>query len=429
MLSLPDAEPTLRRRAELLAEERRQLLAIPAELYTAHAELLSRAYAAWLAAKEANDFSLLAGPLKEVIADAVRFAGLRHPELPVYDAALSEYEQGLTADTLTPFFDLMKRELTPLILELGSRPAPEDGFLRGYPAWQQRRFAEGLTDLLGLDRSRCALAETEHPFTAFTSRSQVRLTTHYHESDLSRSMFSVLHEGGHSLYRLNLPEALTATAAAQPASAAVDESQSRFYENIIGRSLPFCRAVLPLMRSCFPELPRSVTPEALYRAVNAVRPGPIRLTADELTYPMHILLRYELERALLEGSLTVADLPGEWNRLCHEYLGVTVTEDRLGVLQDMHWPGGLIGYFPGYALGSAYGPQLLARMEADTPDLWASVERGDLSPATDWLRRCIHCQGRLLPASELLTRAFGGPFRPQVCVDYLKKKYTALYEL
>ena len=209
----------------------------------------------------------------------------------------------------------------------------------------------------------------------------------------------------------------------------MDESQSRFMENIIGRSLPFCEAVLPLLRDCFPQWPADVTPQQLCLAVNTVRPSLLRLTADELTYPIHIMIRCELEQALFEGSLQVRELPGEWDRLYGEYLGVKVPDDRSGVLQDMHWAGGYIGYFPGYALGSAYGPQLLRRMEIDRPCLWQHVSRGDLSDVTGWLERHIHRYGSLMPPQLLLEQAFGGAFDPESYTDYLTEKYTRLYQL
>ena len=206
------------------------------------------------------------------------------------------------------------------------------------------------------------------------------------------------------------------------------ESQSRFYENLIGRSLPFCRAVLPVMQACFPEQMRGISPEELYRGVNVAQPSLIRTEADELTYPLHIMVRYELEKRLIAGDMRVAELPGAWNEMYRDYLGVEVPDDRRGVLQDTHWSGGAFGYFPSYALGSAYGAQMLARMEQEM-DVWGPVERGDLSQVTQWLRERIHRHGRMLTPAQALENACGAPFDPQCYVNYLTGKYSALYGL
>ena len=206
------------------------------------------------------------------------------------------------------------------------------------------------------------------------------------------------------------------------------ESQSRFYENLIGRSLPFCKAALPVMQELFPEQLKGVTPGMLYAAVNKAQPSLIRTESDELTYPMHIMIRYEIEKLMMNGNVKVDELPGLWNRMYKEYLGVDVPDDRRGVLQDTHWSGGMFGYFPSYALGSAYGVQMLANLEKDV-DVWAAAEKGDLSPITAWLGEHLHRYGKLLTPDRLLMNAMGEPFDPTRYTDYLTRKFTGLYGL
>ena len=300
-------------------------------------------------------------------------------------------------------------------------------FLR-FPIADQRVFSDRLMQMMGIDRSRCGIAETEHPFTTNFNKWDVRITTNYCETDVADSMYSVIHEGGHALYELDTADDIQFTNLASGASMGLHESQSRFYENIIGRSLPFCRALLPVMQEVFPAQMKGVTAEALYAAVNKSRPSLIRTHADELTYGQHIAIRYEMEKLMIGGDAKVEELPALWNQMYKEYLGVTVPNNREGILQDVHWSGGMIGYFPSYALGSAYGVQMLAAMEKDF-DPWADVEKADLSHITAWLGEKIHCHGKLLTPPQLLHNAIGQDFDPACYVNYLKRKFSALYNL
>lgn len=431
VLALGDAADNVsRRRAEVLKEERDEMTRIPADEYAAYSRLISESGAVWREAKIRSDYASFCPYLDRIVETNRRFAARKDAAKPAYAVMLDSYEKGMTTDTLDVFFSRLREELTPVILAVKDAPVPDDHFLhRGYPVWQQRIFSDRLMEMMGIDRERCCIGETEHPFTGGSSRSCVRITTHYHEEDVSSSMYSVLHEGGHALYELGTAPELEGTVLGAGASTSIHESQSRFYENLIGRSLPFCRAVLPVMRACFPGKLDDVSPEQLWRAVNKSQPSLIRTEADELTYSMHVMIRYELERALMDGAVSTADLPGEWNAMYRKYLGVDVPDDRRGVLQDCHWPTGLIGYFPGYALGSAYGPQMLSQMEQAKPDLWQHVERGDFSPVTEWLGEKVHRFGRLLQPNDIVRSACGGEFNAQWYVDYLKTKYSELYRL
>lgn len=413
------------RQAEVLKEEYDELTRIPVAEYMAYETLVASADAVWHDAKEKSDFPMFAPYLEQLVAYNRRFAAYKDDRKPAYDVLLDGFEKGASTAALDPFFDLLRRELTPVIHEVAGRPEPRTDFLHArYPVEQQRAFSDRLMAVLGIDRTYCAIAETEHPFTDGFNKHDVRITTHYDEYDVASSMYSVIHEGGHALYELGSGDELEGTCLAGGSTMGIHESQSRFYENLIGRSRPFCQALLPVMRELFPRQLAGVTAEELYRAVNLARPSLIRTEADELTYSMHVMVRYELEKRLLAGELPVRDLPGEWNRMYKQYLGVDVPDDRRGVLQDSHWSGGAFGYFPSYALGSAYGVQMLRAMERDI-DVWGPVSQGDLTHVTAWLREHIHRHGKLLPPAQLLEQSCRAPFDPHFYVDYLKNKYEA----
>ena len=241
-------------------------------------------------------------------------------------------------------------------------------------------------------------------------------------------MFSVIHEGGHALYELGADDCYNYTALSGGVSMGIHESQSRFYENIIGRSEAFVRAIFPKAKELFPEQLAGVDAAMFYRAINKAEPGLIRTAADELTYALHVMVRYEIEKQLIGGTLAIADVPAEWNRLYKEYLGVDVPSDKEGCLQDSHWSGGMLGYFPSYALGSAYGPQMLQVMEEDLGDIWEDVAKGDLNKVTTWLREKIHRHASFVKPGVLFERVCG-KFDAKYYTDYLTEKYSRLYNL
>ena len=421
--------PAQARRAELLREDYDDLTRIPMAEYVAYQTLATEADAVWHEAKEKSDFPMFAPYLEKLMDFQRRFASYKNSSKPAYDVMLNNYEKGASMATLDPFFAMLREKLTPLIREIGQRPAPRTDFLhRVYPIEQQRAFSLHLMDMLGIDRSCCAIAETEHPFTNGFNKWDVRITTHYHERDVASSMFSVIHEGGHALYELGTGDEMQFTCLGEGSTMGIHESQSRFYENLIGRSLPFCRALYPVMRETFPEQMSDVSAEELYAAVNKAEPSLIRTEADELTYATHVMIRYEMEKLMMSGEAKVSELPGLWNSMYKDYLGVDVPCDREGILQDSHWSGGSFGYFPSYALGSAYGVQMLRTMEKDV-DVWSHVEKGDLAPVTAWLREKIHRHGRMLTPAQLLENALGAPFDPTCYTDYLTEKFTKLYRL
>ena len=423
-LSLKD-----RRRAELLKEQRDDLTLVPAGEYMAYQQLMAEAMQVWHDAKLASDYAAYAPYLDRIVAYNRRFAARKDAKRPAYDVLLDGYEKGLSHETLDPFFKLLRDELTPVILEVARRPRPDTAFLnQSYPIHLQKKFTDRVMQIMGISRDDCAVGETEHPFTEGFNKHDVRITTHYHEDSVLSNLYSVVHEGGHALYELGVADELQGTVLSGGSSMSIHESQSRFYENIIGRSRAFCEVLLPEMRALFPDQMAGVDAEKLYRAANLAEPSLIRTEADELTYAMHVMIRYELEKAMIGGDLKTEDIPGEWNRMYKEYLGVAVPDDRRGCLQDSHWSFGAIGYFPSYALGSAYGAQMLPQMQKDL-DVWGAVRGGDLKPITAWLGEKIHRHGQLLTPGELVENACGGPFDPSFYVNYLKDKYGALYAL
>ncbi len=416
------------RQAEELGRSVRQLTRIPAEEYMACAQLANQAGDVWKRAKEQSDFQLFRPYLEKLVDYNRRFAGYYDPAKAPYDALLNEYERGVDTAYLDSFFSALREKLVPLIRAVGEKPQPDVSFLhRHYPVEQQRKFSDYLMQVLDLDRAHCGIGETEHPFTLNFNSKDVRITTHYYENDLASSMYSVIHEGGHARYELDVDPQVEYTVLAGGVSMGVHESQSRFYENIIGRSRPFIEAIYPKVKAFFPEQLGDVTADMFWRAVNKAEPSLIRTEADELTYSLHVMVRYEIEKALIGGTLEVKDVPETWNRLYKEYLGVDVPDDAHGCLQDSHWSGGSFGYFPSYALGSAYGAQMLANMEKDM-DVWGPVARGDISHITAWLTEKVHKYGCLLTPAQVVQNACG-TFDPAYYTDYLTRKYTELYGL
>ena len=423
-----ELDPVTAREVTVLRRDYSKTARIPADEYMEYAMLTNEASDVWHRAKENNDFESFRPVLEKLVAFNRKFAGYYDPDKAPYDALLNEYERGVDMAYLDKFFAAVREKLVPLIHAIGEKEQLDDSVLhRHYPAEAQRKFSDYLMEVLQLDRAHCAIGETEHPFTLNFTSQDVRITTHYKEDDVSSSMYSVIHEGGHARYELNVDPALDYTCLAGGVSMGVHESQSRFYENIIGRSLPFVQAIFPKMQEFFPEQLSGVTAEEFYRAVNKAQPSLIRTEADELTYCLHVMVRYEIEKRLIGGTLAVKDVPAEWNRLYKEYLGIDVPDDTRGCLQDSHWSGGSFGYFPSYALGSAYGAQMLRNMEQEM-DVWGPVSKGDLSGVTGWLREHIHKYGGMMEPADIVKNACGD-FDPTVYTDYLMKKYSGLYGL
>lgn len=417
-----------RREVEELRRSCDQLTRIPADEYMAYSELTNRASDVWHKAKEQNDFASFCPVLQELVDYNRKFAGYYDATKKPYDALLNEYERGVDMEMLDNFFATLRQTIVPLLQKIEQKPQIDDSFLHNYyPVDKQKVFADYIMEVMGLDRGHCGLGETEHPFTLEFNNKDVRITTNYDTHNVASSMFSVLHEGGHATYELGIRDDLQYTCLAGGVSMGVHESQSRFFENLIGRSRPFVEAIYPKVQEFFPEQLGGISAEQFYRAINKAEPSLIRTESDELTYCLHIMVRYEIEKQLIGGTLEAKDVPAEWAKLYKEYLGIDVPTDREGCLQDSHWSGGSFGYFPSYALGNAYGAQMLHNME-QTVDVAGDSAKGDLSHIAGWLREKIHQYGGLMVPADVVKNACG-EFDPHYYTDYLTRKYTELYQL
>ena len=422
-------DPVTARKVSELWRDYEQTHRIPQEEFVAYQQLVSKADAVWHEAKERSDYALFEPYLQRIFDSCRRLAGCRQPEKDPYDAQLDQFERGLTRDTCDRFFAALRRDLVLLIEQVQAHADRVDDapLHRDFPVAIQREFTDFVMGVMDIDRDHCIVGETEHPFTINFSRDDVRITTHYHADMVASSLFSVIHEGGHALYELHTGRELARSNLGTGVSMGIHESQSRFYENIIGRSRAFCSIIYPWLKEHFAPRLDHVTEDDFYRMINKSEPSLIRTEADELTYCLHIMVRYELEKRMFDGSLTAHDLPAEWNRLYKEYLGIDVPDDRQGVLQDSHWANGNIGYFPSYAIGSAYGAQYLQEMSKEL-DVDAVVRSGDLTPINNWLEDRIWKHGCMKDPVALF-ESVCGKFDPACYVAYLEKKFTEVYGL
>ena len=403
----------------------RKLAAVPPEEYQAFNDLATQAQIVWEKARADNDFDLIR-PYYEKLFDYQRrlcdwYGYEKHP----YDALLDDYEKGASVEMLDGFFSALREKIVPLVKEINANGAKPREILGLFDIDKQKALLPWLTDFVGYDRARGKAGEVEHPFCTTINRHDVRITTKYHNDNLLSALFSTIHESGHAIYEQNMSEDLDRYGLADAASMGLHESQSRLYENILCRSRGFSVQLLPKLRELFDYF-SDWDEDALYRAINIARPSLIRIEADELTYSLHIMVRYELEKALMAGEIKVADLPGLWDDKYEELLGLRPDNNAVGVLQDVHWSGGSVGYFPSYAVGTAYGAQFINAMKKSV-DVDRCIENGDLSPVTGWLKENIHRHGAVLTPDDLLKQATGEPFNPGYYADYLSKKFTALY--
>ncbi len=418
-----------RRMVYLLLKDIRFMQKIPMDEYVGYEKFAVECQDVWHKAKENSDFASYAPYLEKMVEYRIRFAHYANPDMDPYDFWLNEYEPGLSKQKCEAFFDQLRERLVPLIQRCAEKPQVSDAILKGhFTDAQQEALAYWLMDVIGLDREHVGLSTTEHPFTtSLGSHLDERITTHYYPEDLSYSMFSVIHEGGHALYDTGSDDDLAYTVLDGGVSMGIHESQSRFCENILARSRAFIRFLFPKLCEFFPGQFDRFTWEDVYKAVNRVQPSLIRTEADEVTYSLHVMIRYELEKQLMAGTLAVHDLPQAWNRLYQEYLGVTVPDDRRGVLQDSHWSFGAIGYFPSYALGSAYGAQFLRKMK-ESVDVDEALTRGDFAPMNAWNKEHIWKYGSSKSPKDILNIALDGKdFDPDVYLDYLEEKVKDVY--
>lgn len=402
------------------ARERR----VPAALVDALARARSEGFATWIDAKRESDFARFAPKLEKLLELSLKRAEAIDPRRHPYEVALEEYDPGMTVESLRRMFARLRDGLTPLLDAIAARPQLP-ALTGDFDPKAQETLHRDVAEALGYDLGGGRLDLAEHPFTSGHGRGDVRITTKIDRNDLLSGLGGTIHETGHALYEQGRPHQWDGTTVSRAASYGLHESQSRFWENYIGRSRPFCRWLATRIAKWIGE--EAADAELLYRASNRVAPGLIRVKADEVTYNLHIIIRFELELALYERTLKVADLPEAWNARYADYLGVTPPDAAQGVLQDVHWSGGSFGYFPSYTLGNLYAASLGAAMQEAVPTLWQRVEAGDFAPALAFLRERIHAKGHLEEAPSIVHSAVGERDHVEDLLSYLWARHGALY--
>lgn len=428
--------PRRRRQVELARRAVRKARRIPADLARELALAESRGLETWREARRRRDWAAFAPSLEHMLRLKRRVARLAvaagdtppGSRTPLYDALLDDFEPGMTCARLDALLGALRDATRPLLARVRAARARVDTspFTGRFEVEAQRAFAREVVQAMGLDLGRARLDLSTHPFCTGLSPGDVRMTGRFSPTDLRGGLFGVIHEAGHGLYEQGLDPARAREPAGGAASTALHESQSRLWENLVARGRPFWAHWLPRLKRHHPQL-RRVTLDGIWRAANAVQPTFIRVEADELTYNLHILLRYEIERDLVEGRQDVAGLPRRWNEGLRELLGIVPRHDGEGVLQDIHWAMGLVGYFPTYSLGNLYAAQFLQAARRDLRGLDARIARGQLAPLREWLRTEIHRHDQFLTAEQLVRRVTGRPLGVDACVEHLQRRVAEVY--
>ncbi len=403
---------------------------LPESFVVTFARTTTEAQCAWEKAKKENNFPLFAPYLEKIVELNREKAEIYGYEDTPYDALLDLFEPDARSRQLDKLFAELKIEIKSLFEAIQQSEQIDDSFLyRYYDKQKQMLFCTHLAKNLQFDLEQGRIDTSVHPFTMGIAPEDVRITTRINEEDITMSVFSTVHEVGHALYEQGLNREHFGLPIAEPCSLGIHESQSRLWENNIARSKAFWEFYFPILHSYFPEVLNDITPEQMYRAVNKVIPNLIRISSDELTYHFHIILRYELERALIEGELKVKELPEAWNAKVKEYLGLDVPSDSQGVLQDIHWSHGTIGYFPTYSLGSFYAAQFLHYASLELGDLDDYIREGNFAPIHQWLKENVYRYGALYTPEELCVKICGEPLNVRYFLQYISKKLSDVYQL
>ena len=424
-----DLDGDTRRAAYLYYKDAMSTLCIPKDEYVKAQELFSKSYDAWLEAKTKNDYSIFEPYLKQVIEVRRKQYSYRNSDMDLYDQMLDDYEPGMNREKYDAFFEALKTRLVPLIEKVCNAEPVEDSFLYlDYDIEEQKRFSSELLEYLHFDADWGYQNETEHPFTNWVCENDCRTTTKYLKNNVASAILSTVHEVGHATYEHDCDDRYDGMILSEGISSGMHESQSRLCENHLGRTEGFWRANWPKLRKHFPSQLSGISFEEFMHAFNKVKCSPVRTEADELTYPLHILIRYEMEKDLFSGKTEVKDLEKIWNEKYKEYLGVDVKDAKEGILQDMHWPYAYFGYFPTYALGSAFAAQIAHTMEQEI-DVQTLLAESKYTEVTAWLKEHVQKDGAMYSSLETVKRATGEDFTPEYYTDYLKKKYSAVYNL
>lgn len=416
---------------KLIRKEYEDLALIPTEEYVDYTMLQSRAVVIWTKAKKTDSYEAFLPTLKELIAYKKKFAGYKQKDgMSIYDTMLNDFEEGFTTKELDKFFAQLKDTIVPLLKRVVEKNDSIDTefISRTYPADKQEALSRFFAAYIGFDFNRGVLAQSEHPFTSGFHNHDVRITDHFYENKLDSAIFSALHEGGHGIYEQDIPDELTMTPSGCSMSMGIHESQSRFYENMVGRSEHFWKPLYARLKEAFQKQLEDVSVDKFVRAINKAEPSLIRTESDELTYCLHIMIRYELEKRFIDGDLKPERLADEWRALYKEYLGVEPQTLSEGILQDIHWAQGAFGYFPSYAIGNAIGAQIYHQMRKDL-DFDTLLEEERLDVIHEYLRTRVHVYGASKSARDILKELTGEDFNPAYYTEYLKEKYERLYEL
>ncbi len=417
-----------RRNAELSLEDYNKQKKFSPAFVRRLSETSSRCFHSWLQARAANSFSLFENDLGQMVGLKKEEAELAGYEQHPYNALLDNFEKGCTIALLDKVFDAVRDPLKDLLDRIATRPTVDDSFLRGdYPRQPQWDFGMGLIRQLGFDFDAGRQDLSEHPFTTSFNARDVRITTRIDDKDFSHMTWSCIHETGHALYEQGLPVEYYGLPLGEYASLSIHESQSRLWENNVGRSLAWWQTIYPRLQSTFPQPLKGITVQDFYKGINKVAPSLIRTEADEVSYHFHVMIRYQLEKSLLDGSLAVADIPAWWKEKYAAWLGVTVPDDKRGCLQDVHWSHGSFGYFPTYSLGSFYAAQFFSAAENQDLTIRTALQEGRSEPLLMWLRTHIHRHGRRYTSEELCGSATGEPLNIRYFLDYLRDKYVNIY--
>ena len=423
-----EVDEDLREECKTIYKEVMKIVGVPKDEYVAYQQLTREAEDAWNKAKSENNFPYFEPYLKRMIESTKKFYSYRNTGKTPYEDMLDDYEPGMTIELYDHFFQQVQEKLVPLIQKVkDSKPIDTSFIYKNYPVDQQRQFMSSLLKYLNFDPSWGYLGETEHPFTHGLSRNDVRITTRYIENNVSSAIFSTIHEAGHAFYEHQVNPAYDGTQF-RSMSSAIHESQSRLLENYFGRDLSFWEYNYPILQDIFKDQLGNVSVQSFVDALNASSPSLIRTDADELTYPIHILIRYELEKGLFNGTISTDHLDERWNAMYDQYLGIHSDTARDGILQDIHWADGLYGYFPTYALGSAFSAQYYNTMK-NSFDIHEAMRNNEFHKITDWLKENVHQYGSRYDSLTVLKKATKEDFNAQYYFDYLTNKYTKLYNL
>ncbi len=415
---------------KLIAREYEKNTKVPIEWVAEFARETTVAQMAWENAREKDDFEIFRPRLEKLVEMRREYVTFFKPYDHVYDVLLDHFEAGMKTVDVKNIFDALRPQQVALLKEIAAKPAIDDAFMHvPYEEQGQWDFGVDVITRFGFDWNHGRQDKSVHPFTTSFGVGDVRITTRFDPERAASALFSTMHEAGHAMYEQGISRTLSRTPLADGASMAIHESQSRMWENLVGRSKAFWKFFYPMLQQKFPQQLKGISLEQYYRGINKVEPSLIRVEADEATYNLHIMLRLELEIALMEGSIQVVDLPALWNQKMADYLGVVPPNNREGVLQDVHWSGGMFGYFPTYALGNLVSAQLWEKINESIPNLEDQISQGKFDELLEWLRTNIHQHGAKFEPQVLLKKVTGSGITPEPYMRYLRDKYSEIYNL